>query len=155
MKRRFGFTLLELIIVIIIIGILATLGFMQYATMVEKSRGAEARAVIGGLRTLATAIRLENDPNGTNAVSTTITAAALGIGAGNVPAACTNTHYFVYDITMANCNTQEGCNFRATRCTAGGKNPQGAAAGTIMLEWRPNNAGTANPIDTWVNAAPY
>jgi len=40
---RKGFTLLELIVVIIILGILASLGFSQYIKMVEKGRSAEAR----------------------------------------------------------------------------------------------------------------
>lgn len=44
-----GFTLLELIIVIIIIGILATLGLTQYARMVERGRGAEARQLLGNI----------------------------------------------------------------------------------------------------------
>ena len=48
MKR--GFTLLELMVVIIILGVLATLGVMQYQAAIEKSRGAEARQVIGQLR---------------------------------------------------------------------------------------------------------
>lgn len=42
-----GFTLLELIVVIIIIGILATLGFTQYTKVVEKGRTAEAKSVLG------------------------------------------------------------------------------------------------------------
>jgi prepilin-type N-terminal cleavage/methylation domain-containing protein len=39
-----GFTLLELIVVIVIIGVLATLGLTQYASMVERGRSAEAKA---------------------------------------------------------------------------------------------------------------
>ncbi|MBU0504178.1 MAG: prepilin-type N-terminal cleavage/methylation domain-containing protein, partial [Candidatus Omnitrophica bacterium] len=48
MKR--GFTLLELMIVIIIVGVLATLGITQYQTAIERARGAEARQVISQLR---------------------------------------------------------------------------------------------------------
>ena len=63
MKRSFkfrSFTLLELIIVIIIIGILAVLGFTQYGRMVERSRGAEAKAILGDIRKLAYAYRMEH-----------------------------------------------------------------------------------------------
>ena len=56
-----GFTLLELIVVIIIIGILATLGFMQYQAVTEKSRTAEAIRVLGDLRTLEQAYYVENN----------------------------------------------------------------------------------------------
>jgi len=45
-----GFTLLELIIVIVVIGILATLGFISYTNMIEKSRSAEVYRVFSSVR---------------------------------------------------------------------------------------------------------
>ena len=64
---RKGFTLLELIVVIIIIGILATLGFMQYAQMVERGRRAEARMNLGTLRQLQIAWSQDGAANPTGA----------------------------------------------------------------------------------------
>ena len=60
MVKNKGFTLLELVVVILIVGVLATLGFTQYGRMVERARGAEARQNIGYMRKLAAAYRLQN-----------------------------------------------------------------------------------------------
>jgi type IV pilus assembly protein PilE len=111
-----GFTLLELIIVIIIIGVLATLGFSQYTKMIEKGRAAEARAILGSLRTMQAAYYLENG---------IYTAAITELG-GAEPTACTNSHYFSYA-----CAATGTCT--ATRCTANGKTPNFSTAYTKTL----------------------
>lgn len=58
---RKGFTLIELLIVIIIVGILATLILPQIGDMTEKARLAEAKHMIGSLRTAIAVYALEND----------------------------------------------------------------------------------------------
>jgi prepilin-type N-terminal cleavage/methylation domain-containing protein len=124
MKR--GFTLLELIIVIIIIGVLATLGIMQYGSMVEKARGAEARSILGQIRTLAAAYRLEH---GNTLVGFSNAGAGIGNAAatpGLIPNPCAVTHYFSYNISAVAAN---GFTAVATRCLAGGKTPQGSGVG--------------------------
>lgn len=50
MKRK-GFTLVEVLIVVIIIGILASIGIPQFADTIEKARGGEARAGLGHIQT--------------------------------------------------------------------------------------------------------
>ena len=110
-----GFTLVELIIVIIIVGILASIGLTQYNKVVEKSRAAEARMILGTLRSAEIA---EYNEGGAY-----VTAGSLGVGA---PSACATTHYFSYS-----CTTDGTCT--ATRCTTGGKSPTGATAWTKTL----------------------
>jgi len=114
-----GFTLLELIVVIIIIGILATLGLTQYTAVVEKSRSAEAKAILGEVRTAQVAYKLEQ-----SAYTTTMTDLYV-----SVPTACASTHYFAYTFS-SNVAT-------ATRCTTGsaGKSPGGATASTITINY--------------------
>jgi prepilin-type N-terminal cleavage/methylation domain-containing protein len=46
-----GFTLVEVLIVVIIIGILASIGIPQFADSIEKAKGGEARAGMGHIQT--------------------------------------------------------------------------------------------------------
>lgn len=55
-----GFTMLELLMVVIIIGILATLAVPQYMSFIEKARAAEAMSTIGAIRTAENLYKLEN-----------------------------------------------------------------------------------------------
>ena len=137
---RKGFTLLELIIVIIIVGILATLGFVQYSAVIEKSRGAEARAVISTLRSQVAA----KNYDGTTG---TITSAALGIVTNMIPPSCATTNYFSYAVDSA-CSTTT-CTFTATRCTASGKTPNATTAGTLQLVF------TSGGTDAWSSNVGY
>jgi prepilin-type N-terminal cleavage/methylation domain-containing protein len=151
---RKGFTLLELMIVIIIIGVLATVGIMQYTATIEKSRGAEARQVIGGLRTACAAIYMQ-DP----AVQGTqdCTAANLRIltpaAADGVPGTCNvqRTNYFSYAVVPGAAAGDDTVVFTATRCTGGlGKLPSASAANTLTLT-TDFGAGT----DQWASTGGY
>jgi len=120
MAKR-GFTLLELIIVIIIIGVLATLGFTQYVKMVEKSRTAEAKMILGQIRSAQRAYFTEKN---------TYTSAIGDLFVEGVPLTCAagaGTHYFSYTVLSNNAT--------ATRCTALGKNPPGTIAYVINVTY--------------------
>jgi prepilin-type N-terminal cleavage/methylation domain-containing protein len=145
-----GFTLLELIVVIIILGVLATLGFTQYASMVEKMRGAEARMILGDMRKLALAYRLANG---------TVTGIAnsnlnIGTDADQIPGPasdnCRSTHYFRYTLNSG-CCTDPVVYLDAVRCTSGGKSPQGLAAGQYLTL----QSNLVTGVDTWGGGAGY
>jgi type IV pilus assembly protein PilE len=127
-KRKRGFTLLEIIIVIIIIGVLATLGFTQYGRMVERSRGSEARAICGDIRKFAMAHYMENGSLQSPAFSAAL--ANIGASGDQIPSACRTSHYFRYGIVVTGASS---LTITATRCTAGGKTPDNAAATTYVL----------------------
>jgi len=115
-RKKQGFTLMELIIVIIIIGIMATVGFGQYKKMVERGRAVEARTIIGQIRTaLATyALEYTNEPCTDNFER-------LGLGAPKYPD-CDDDHWFSYQIV---CLPDNDFAVRAARCEAGGRDSIG------------------------------
>jgi len=124
MARKSGFTLVELVVVIIIIGILAALGMTQYAKVVEKGRTAEAKSILGALRTAQQARYMEYGSY------TTLTNLPV-----DAPGACTTTHYYSYTCTVAGTCT-------ANRCSAGGKTPNGPVY-SITLDINGNWSGSA------------
>jgi prepilin-type N-terminal cleavage/methylation domain-containing protein len=103
-----SFTLVELIIVIIIVGILASLGLTQYNLMVEKSRTVEAKVRIGTMRTFAYQYYLEH--------GTLEGMVNADVGVDNT---CTSVDLYRYYVS----NYTTYAALAAARCTSGGKAP--------------------------------
>jgi hypothetical protein len=119
---------------------MSTLAATQYTKMVEKSRGAEARVIMGSIRTNEAAVRMQS--GACSSVTTDV-----GIGS-DYPSSCTSTHYFSYNIfATGNSNAFTAV---ATRCTVSGKTPNYLIAGTITLLTNFDNGA-----DTWTLQAPY
>ncbi len=111
-----AFTLLELIIVIIVVGILAVLGLTQYGNMMERGRANEAKMVLGAIAKNVASYRLQNG------TIEGMTNADVNVGT-QVPSSCASTHYFWY--TVGNI-TDPILNISGVRCTTGGKTPNAA-----------------------------
>ena len=139
MKR--GFTLIEIIVVIIIVGILAAVGITQYSKTVERGRAAEARTILGFTRKLAYEYYLANG------TLTGITDADLSVGGASspIPSSCRSTHYFHYSIRGA--VTDSVIEVGAWRCLTGGKTPQGDPSWTCIELALKSDFSTGN--DCW------
>lgn len=102
-----GFTILEMVVVMIIIGILATIAIGQYLSFIEKSRTSEAKSILMELRTAYNNYNLEHA-----SPATSLTQLDLN---EEVPSSCDRSHYYSYHI--------QAPDVVARRCTSGGKKP--------------------------------
>ena len=117
--RCHGFTMLELLMVVIIIGVLATLAVPQYMGFVEKARATEAVSSMSALRTAQNLYKLENGEYSGNINKLAI----------EVPTSGSLT-YWNYNISGA---SDTGFSITATRTSK--KAGAGTEGQTIVLNW--------------------
>ncbi len=136
-----GFTLMEVLIVIVIIAVLAGLAVPIYTATVEKSRRAEALATLGAIRQseMRYFSQFSSYTDGTSGgtlttgpLDFTFTAAALGTGGQRV--------HFTYTIGGIVGSPSVVFVATATRDT----NVEGAGAGTVTLNQLGASTGTGN-----------
>lgn len=99
-----GFTLLELVIVVLIMWILATLGFVQFGKTIERSRTAEAKGILSSIRTAEHAYKQQYGA---------YTADINDLPVDNAAPVCVanGNNYYFYNVDAAIAT--------ATRCTGG------------------------------------
>src|SRR5712671_3938258 len=96
-----GFTLMELIVVVLIVGILAAVGVPLYLGYVRDSRLAEAKALAGAVLTAAQACSMQN--SGSEATNCTV--ALLSQRIGVTTAGVTGDGRWVVGITTVTLDT--------------------------------------------------
>jgi len=123
-NNKHGFTLIELIVVVIIVGILAAVGLSQYSLTVEKSRIAEAKVRISAMRQLA------QEYYWNNGAMDGIQLSDLGVSSSS----CASTDYYAYSLPYL---TSSMVQIYATRCTSGGKTPNVSTQYIFYLNFYP------------------
>ncbi|MFH1691690.1 MAG: hypothetical protein ABIC68_03860 [Candidatus Omnitrophota bacterium] len=119
-------------VVVIIVGILASLAIGNYSRVVERGRLAEAKKIMSNIRQQAFAYYLDNNA---------FTGSLARLGFGDLPSgACDANNYFRYGVIGG----ADNFNIWASRCTASGKGPNAPAAYLVQL-WA---NGTLNCSDS-------
>ena len=119
--RAFGFTLLELLVVVIIVGILATIAVPSFTRAMERARQSEASAFLDTLKTSEEAYYQENQKY----------TASFSLLMTDKPADASTKHYFKYSLAATD-TTFTATAVRKTG-TDTGKSPNFSSAYTVTL----------------------
>jgi len=84
MKRRKGFTLIELMVVILIVGILAAVAIPILRGRIDAAKWSEGKAMMGSIATAIRAYHAEKGPTGTAPTTLAVGATGLGFAAGDL-----------------------------------------------------------------------
>ena len=157
MRHSKGFTLIELMIVVVVIAVLSAIALPSYSDYVTRSKFAEAWAQLADLRVKMEQYYLDNRRYSTNAGGGT-----CGVTGGNTPAT-SGTKYFDYICASANATAAGDQEYTLT---ARGKaaesltgieftiNHSNTKATTVTAATAMANKGYASNAGCWIRKKP-
>jgi general secretion pathway protein G len=108
MKKNHGFSLLELLVVISIIGILISIGAVAFTTAQKTGRDARRRADVKAMQDAFEQYRAENTSYETCSTMADFDSGSGAMMPGGLPTDPKNTGSFIYN-TSTGCSTTEYC----------------------------------------------
>ena len=139
MKQQQGFSLIELMITIVIVGILASIAIPNYRDYVIRSRIPEATAGLGDIRVRMEQFFQDNRTYPTGGCAATATATKLAVPAGdsfNFTCVATAT---TYTVTATGQGQMAGFGYTLDQFNGRASNFTGAAAANGWTSHIPNN----------------
>jgi len=149
MMNKKGFTLVELMVVIVIIGVLAAVALPKFADAINKSRASEAPNLIGQIASAEAVYQGEQETyvaigqtDGAGGANDDLFQSSLGVN--------TKSTYFTYVTVERGGSISAG--FTATASSMADR--FGGAAGTVQISvddqsGKTNNAGSQKYIPAW------
>lgn len=153
MKGSRGFTMIEIMIVVAIIGILASIAFPSYTEYVRKSQVTEAPTILSDMRTKMEQYYLDNRNYGTGGkcgpwlTPDVAVANALATGNGSCPTSAVCSYF---DYKCVTTGSEQGYNLTATGKTGRAVNHQ-YTLNQLNVRTTPqfNNTTPATPSQCW------
>jgi type IV pilus assembly protein PilE len=142
MRRERGFTLLELMIVVAVVGILAAIAVPSYREYITRSKITEATSQLSDLR-----IKMEQYFMDNRRYSTTTGGGTCGIPGGNTPTT-SGTQYFTYTCASSNANAAGDQQFTITATGVSAK----GMSGFVYTINHANTRGTTTVGSGWSGA---